>query len=169
MRNYETSTLELRLKWPGMDGLWEPMHWTQDINPVTMWIEEAYSGEELDIDYTCVSCPYYSYNYWGGLEYNNDDALLDKLDRQRQLVLRGRRDQHVRVRRKRLRHPGPLHPRGRRQRLLQLTDAGRSAVAVIESILKSTQVSRQETMSRVGRDFSSHSRGADQRRCVASE
>ena len=60
-----------------MDGLWEPMHWTQDINPVTMWIEEAYSGEELDIDYTCVSCPYYSYNYWGGLEYNNDDALLD--------------------------------------------------------------------------------------------
>jgi hypothetical protein len=77
MRNYETSTLELRLKWPGMDGLWEPMHWTQDINPVTMWIEEAYSGEELDIEYACVSCPYYSYNYWGGLEYNNDDALLD--------------------------------------------------------------------------------------------
>ena len=41
------------------------------------WIEEAYSGEELDIEYACVSCPYYSYNYWGGLEYNNDDALLD--------------------------------------------------------------------------------------------
>jgi hypothetical protein len=36
MRNYETSQLELRLKWPGMEGLFEPMHWTQDINPVTM-------------------------------------------------------------------------------------------------------------------------------------
>ena len=77
MRNLETSQLELRLKWPGMEGLFEPMHWTQDVNPVTMWIEEAYSGEELDIKYACVSCPYYSYNYWGGLEYNNDQALLD--------------------------------------------------------------------------------------------
>lgn len=76
-RNLESGELEMRLSWPGMENVLEPMHWTQKVNPVDMWVDEAYIGEDVEIDYTCVSCPYYSYNYWGGLEYNNDDALLD--------------------------------------------------------------------------------------------
>ena len=51
----------------------------QDVNPVTMWLTEAYSddGAAAEITYACESCPYGSYNYFGGLEYNNDKALLD--------------------------------------------------------------------------------------------
>merc|ERR1711981_201800 len=61
----------MKLSWPESDL--EDIIWTQTSNPVT-----TTSGGVEGYDCVCseCSCPYTS-QYWGGLEYNNANTLLD--------------------------------------------------------------------------------------------
>ena len=47
MRRLSDGRLELKLSYPG-NGYFLETHWTQDKNPVTMWIERAYAADPDD-------------------------------------------------------------------------------------------------------------------------
>ena len=49
MRRLSDGRLELKLSYPG-NGYFLETHWTQDKNPVTMWIERAYAAGEVEVE-----------------------------------------------------------------------------------------------------------------------
>ncbi|KAJ1462286.1 hypothetical protein M885DRAFT_431563, partial [Pelagophyceae sp. CCMP2097] len=75
MRRLSDGRIELQLDWPGSE--FEMMHWAQRLNPAQF--NRLTKAEQYDEDVLLqdIVVPYGSYDYWGGLEYDGVESLLD--------------------------------------------------------------------------------------------